>query len=153
MKPQVIHGFVEVKAGVWMNPHGVARVRPPLEFEEPAGAIIEGHDALCQTSPHSVPELLTAFAKARSQQYVGAAGGGIHTRVSRLEKNMAAAKPDAVGPSLRDWLYIQSEHGENPLWTVGFYRPGDDKWIAESDHRSSEEAAKRAHYLNGGGAP
>jgi len=34
------------------------------------------------------------------------------------------------------------------LWTVGFYK--GDKWIPESDHETLEEAAERAHYLNGG---
>ena len=44
------------------------------------------------------------------------------------------------------YVYIKSEP---TLWTVGFYKP-DDEWEPESDHSSSEEAAKRAHYLNGG---
>lgn len=44
------------------------------------------------------------------------------------------------------WLYLPSEPG---LWTVGFYRP-DGGWQAESDHDSSEAAAARVHYLNGG---
>lgn len=43
------------------------------------------------------------------------------------------------------YVYIKSEPG---LWTVGFYRP-DGKWEAESDHESSEEAAKRVAWLNG----
>lgn len=47
------------------------------------------------------------------------------------------------------WLYIQSEHGRYPLWTVGFYDP-DGSWIAESDHNTAELAAARVHYLNGG---
>jgi hypothetical protein len=50
------------------------------------------------------------------------------------------------------WLYIQSERGEHPLWTVGFYDP-NGKWIAESDHAYAENAAARVHYLNGGTAP
>jgi hypothetical protein len=32
---------------------------------------------------------------------------------------------------------------------VGFYNPKGE-WIPESDHESKEEAAKRAHWLNGG---
>ena len=44
------------------------------------------------------------------------------------------------------WIYIKSEPG---LWTVGFYKP-DGTWKPESDHNSSDEAAKRVHYLNGG---
>jgi hypothetical protein len=47
------------------------------------------------------------------------------------------------------YVYIQSEFGEYPLWTVGFYDP-NGKWQPESDHSSSEEAAQRVHYLNGG---
>lgn len=45
------------------------------------------------------------------------------------------------------YVYIKSR-GED-LWTVGFYDPAG-KWQPESDHNSSEEAAKRVHYLNGG---
>ena len=44
------------------------------------------------------------------------------------------------------YVYIQSEPG---LWTVGFYEP-NGKWQPESDHNSSEKAAERVHYLNGG---
>jgi hypothetical protein len=44
------------------------------------------------------------------------------------------------------YVYIKSEPN---LWTVGFYKP-DGEWVAESDWSSSEEAAERVHYLNGG---
>lgn len=44
------------------------------------------------------------------------------------------------------YVYRQSEAN---LWTVGYYSP-EGKWIAESDHASPEEAAKRVHWLNGG---
>lgn len=44
------------------------------------------------------------------------------------------------------WLYIKSE---SRLWTVGFYKP-DGKFEPESDHDSSDKAAERVHYLNGG---
>ena len=44
------------------------------------------------------------------------------------------------------YVYIRSEPG---LWTVGFYGP-DGKWHAESDHDSSEDAARRVAWLNGG---
>ena len=47
------------------------------------------------------------------------------------------------------WVYVQSEFGENHLFTVGFYRP-DGRWEPESDHPSRDEAAARVHYLNGG---
>lgn len=48
------------------------------------------------------------------------------------------------------YVYIQSEHSsEHNLYTVGFYKPDGD-WDPESDHSTSEEAAKRCHYLNGG---
>lgn len=46
-------------------------------------------------------------------------------------------------------VYIKSEP---TLWTVGFYRP-DGGWEPESDHGSSEEAAARVAWLNGGQAP
>jgi hypothetical protein len=44
------------------------------------------------------------------------------------------------------WVYFESEPG---LWTVGFYTPAG-KWEPESDHESSDKAAERVHYLNGG---
>jgi hypothetical protein len=47
------------------------------------------------------------------------------------------------------WVYIKSQHGDEPLWTVGFYGP-DGKWQPESDHANSEDAAERCHWLNGG---
>jgi hypothetical protein len=43
------------------------------------------------------------------------------------------------------YVYQSFEAG---LWTVGFYRP-DGKFEPESDHGSSEEAAKRVAWLNG----
>ncbi len=43
------------------------------------------------------------------------------------------------------WVYIQSEPS---LWTVGFYDP-KGRFQPESDHDTSEKAAKRVHYLNG----
>ena len=60
------------------------------------------------------------------------------------------------------YVYVQSEHGgeawqdglgrwqiTQPLYTVGHYDP-DGKWITESDHSTTEAAAARVHYLNGG---
>ena len=44
------------------------------------------------------------------------------------------------------YVYIKTEPG---LWTVGFYDPRG-KFVSESDHESSEDAAARVHYLNGG---
>lgn len=44
------------------------------------------------------------------------------------------------------WVYIRTERN---LWTVGFYGP-DGKWHPDSDHTSSEDAARRVHWLNGG---
>lgn len=38
---------------------------------------------------------------------------------------------------------------EPTLWTTGFYRP-DGKWEPDADHGSSDEAAGRTHWLNGG---
>jgi len=43
------------------------------------------------------------------------------------------------------YVYIRSGH---ELYTVGFYDPKGN-WISESDHRSSEDAAKRVAWLNG----
>ncbi len=47
---------------------------------------------------------------------------------------------------MAQWVYTQFEPS---LWTVGFYDP-DGKWEPESDHESTEKAAERVHYLNGG---
>ena len=44
------------------------------------------------------------------------------------------------------WVYRETERGN---WTVGFYSP-DGEWCPDSDHFSSEKAAERVHYLNGG---
>ena len=44
------------------------------------------------------------------------------------------------------WIYIESQRG---LWTVGFYGP-DGKFVPESDHETTTDAATRVHYLNGG---
>ena len=44
------------------------------------------------------------------------------------------------------YVYIRSEPG---LWTVGFYKP-DGSFEPESDHESTDAAAARVHYLNGG---
>ena len=44
------------------------------------------------------------------------------------------------------WVYIRSEPG---LYTVGFYDP-DGKWHPDSDWETTQEAAARVHYLNGG---
>ncbi len=45
------------------------------------------------------------------------------------------------------YVYIQSEPG---LYTVGFYDPSGT-FVPESDWRTTEEAAARVRYLNGGG--
>jgi hypothetical protein len=47
------------------------------------------------------------------------------------------------------YVYIPTEPG---LFTVGFYDP-DGKWIPESDHTTTEKAAERVHWLNGGNEP
>jgi hypothetical protein len=44
------------------------------------------------------------------------------------------------------WVYVRSEPG---LWTVGFFDP-KGQWHTDSDHNSTEKAAARVHYLNGG---
>lgn len=47
------------------------------------------------------------------------------------------------------YVYWQSEPG---LWTVGYFEPNGTK-VPESDHDSTEKAAERVHYLNGGDEP
>jgi hypothetical protein len=44
------------------------------------------------------------------------------------------------------YIYIQTEPR---LWTVGFYNPAGD-FVSESDHGTSEGAADRTAWLNGG---
>jgi hypothetical protein len=44
------------------------------------------------------------------------------------------------------WIYFESDVG---LWTVEFYSP-DGTWHPESDWPSSEAAAERVNFLNGG---
>jgi len=46
------------------------------------------------------------------------------------------------------YVFVESEE---ELWTVGFYTP-NGRWMSESDHSSSEKAAARTNYLNGGSA-
>lgn len=46
--------------------------------------------------------------------------------------------------------YIQSEPG---LWTVGTGSQADKTWEPESDHITSEAAAARVRFLNGGTLP
>ncbi len=47
------------------------------------------------------------------------------------------------------YVYLNSYKG---LWTVGFYSPNGE-WIPESDWKSSEQAAARVSWLNGGSRP
>jgi hypothetical protein len=49
---------------------------------------------------------------------------------------------------MTNWVYIRSEPG---VFTVGFYDPRG-QWHADSDHPTSDEAAQRVHFLNGGRA-
>jgi hypothetical protein len=44
-------------------------------------------------------------------------------------------------------MYVYIRSGPR-LWTVGFYHP-DGVFEPESDHGSSEDAAKRVAWLNG----
>lgn len=46
------------------------------------------------------------------------------------------------------YVYIKSEPG---LWTVGFYDP-QGRWLSESDHNNTDNAASRVAWLNGGGS-
>ena len=43
------------------------------------------------------------------------------------------------------YVYLKTE---KELYTVGFYSP-DGKFVPESDHPTSDEAAKRVAWLNG----
>lgn len=47
------------------------------------------------------------------------------------------------------YVYKQTEFGQHPLWTVGYYRP-DGVWESESDHGNSTDAQQRVIRLNGG---
>ena len=52
------------------------------------------------------------------------------------------------------YVYILSEDYRedgvrHQLWTVGFYKP-DGSFNSESDHATTESAAARVAYLNGG---
>lgn len=44
------------------------------------------------------------------------------------------------------YVYIRTDK-HPPLWTVGFYQ--GEKWVAESDHSTPEDAAERVRWLNG----
>jgi len=44
------------------------------------------------------------------------------------------------------FVYVRSE---SRLYTVGFYDP-QGKWHPDSDHNTSEEAARRVNWLHGG---
>lgn len=46
------------------------------------------------------------------------------------------------------WVYVRTEPG---VWTVGFFDPKGE-WHVDADFPSSEKAAERVHYLNGGKA-
>lgn len=46
------------------------------------------------------------------------------------------------------YVYQQSEPG---LFTVGYYEPGTDHWVTDSDHADREAARERCRSLNGGG--
>lgn len=35
-------------------------------------------------------------------------------------------------------------------WEVGYFHPGDNQFIVESEHPSKDRAAERVHWLNGG---
>jgi len=47
------------------------------------------------------------------------------------------------------YVYKRTEFSPYCLYTVGYYDP-DGQWQPESDHETSEDAAKRTAYLNGG---
>lgn len=46
-------------------------------------------------------------------------------------------------------MYVYVYNQRENFYTVGFYDP-QGKWHAESDQNTSEEAAARVAYLNGG---
>lgn len=64
-------------------------------------------------------------------------------RPSRTAVSHSARPPSSKENQM--YVYIRSEP---TLWTVGFYAP-DGKWNPESDHGTSDEAAKRVAWLNG----
>lgn len=61
-------------------------------------------------------------------------------------KKQKKFKPARKGSLTSMYVYILSEPG---LWTVGFYTPLGE-WVPESDHATTNEAATRVRYLNGG---
>lgn len=44
----------------------------------------------------------------------------------------------------------QSSVEEGTLYLVGFWPPGDGKFIIESTQETASDAARRVNYLNGG---
>lgn len=51
---------------------------------------------------------------------------------------------------MSSYVYIKSvsDVNGNSLFTVGHYAP-DGRWIPESDHATSDQAAERTAWLNG----
>ncbi len=49
------------------------------------------------------------------------------------------------------YVYKRTEFSPYCLYTVGYYEP-NGKWIAESDHDNTGDAAKRVAFLNGSGS-
>lgn len=50
------------------------------------------------------------------------------------------------------YYYKRTEFSPYCLYTVG-HDDSSGKWIPESDHETTESAAKRVHYMNGGSTP
>lgn len=49
---------------------------------------------------------------------------------------------------MTNFVYIHAKAAG--VYTVGHYDPSNNGWEPESDHGTAEQAAARAHYLNGG---
>jgi hypothetical protein len=69
----------------------------------------------------------------------------LDTRLNEMENEVLERMKGQKKMSYQ-YVYIKSEQS---LWTVGFYNPNGE-WNPESDHGSTDEAAKRVNYLNGG---
>ena len=61
-----------------------------------------------------------------------------------IDEKFEAALPTSEETFM--WVYQRIEAG---CYTVGYYDP-TGKWHTDSDHATSEEAAERVSYLNGG---
>lgn len=65
---------------------------------------------------------------------------------STLSTSTSGTSTSGDSSSTQIWLY---ERTERRCWAVGYFDPAG-QWRPESDHPNPEDAASRAHWLNGG---